>query len=194
MAAIELQTPRLLLRQWQQADLEDFARLNGDAEVMAWFPAVLDRVESDALAVKLQSSLEDRGWGLWALQRKIDDRFIGFTGLNPFTDMPFADGVEIGWRLAQHAWGQGLATEAARRAMDFAFTELALKELWSFTAPGNTRSIAVMRRLGMSDTGDSFRHPQLPEESSLSEHVLYRIGSEDFAESIQSISNSLEFS
>lgn len=182
-AATELVTGRLILRQWQQSDLPAFAALNADAEVMAHFPATLSAAESNKLAEKLGRQILEQGWGLWALERKSDGAFIGFTGLQNFSDMPFLSkgesAVEIGWRLARSAWGQGLASEAARAALDFAFTRLALSELYSFTACQNSRSIAVMIRLGMRACPETFRHPRLPEDSPLSEHVLYRLQRED---------------
>ncbi len=84
--------------------------------------------------------------------------------------------MEVGWRLARSARGQGCATEAARAALDFGFVALGLPELVSFTSPGNERSIAVMRRLGMTrgPKGD-FEHPRPPPGSRLSHHVLYRV-------------------
>ncbi len=182
-AATELETERLILRQWQESDLPAFAALNADAEVMAHFPATLSISESDRLADKLSRQILEQGWGLWALERKSDGAFIGFTGLQNFSDMPFLpkgeSAVEIGWRLARSAWGQGLASEAARAATDFAFTRLALTDLYSFTACQNSRSIAVMIRLGMQPCPETFRHPRLPEDSPLSEHVLYRLKKED---------------
>ncbi len=99
----ELETERLLLRQWQQSDLPAFAALNADAEVMKHFPATLSVAESNELAEKLGRQIAERGWGLWALERKSDQAFIGFTGLQSFTDMPFLkaanSAVEIGWPL-----------------------------------------------------------------------------------------------
>jgi len=127
------------------------------------------------LADKLNAAINDAGWGLWALERQDNGAFIGFTGLNPFSDLPVDDGVEIGWRLDPDAWGFGFATEAARAALAFGFETLALNAIDSFTATINQRSIAVMQRLGMQNTGSNFFHPRVPEESPLREHVLYRI-------------------
>jgi RimJ/RimL family protein N-acetyltransferase len=183
-AVSELETERLLLRQWQQSDLPAFAALNADAEVMAHFPATLSVAESNKLAKKLSRQILEQGWGLWALERKTDGAFIGFTGLQEFTGMPFLSAdetaVEISWRLARGAWGQGLASEAARGAANFAFTRLALSELYSFTACQNSRSIAVMIRLGMQACPETFRHPRLSPDSPLSEHALYRLQREDW--------------
>src|SRR5947207_14319144 len=79
----ELTTARLRLRQWQDADLEPFAAMNADPEVMRHFPASLGRAESDALAARVGSAIAERGWGLWAVEVAGGARFIGFVGLNP---------------------------------------------------------------------------------------------------------------
>jgi ribosomal-protein-alanine N-acetyltransferase len=104
-------------------------------------------------------------------------RFIGFTGMNEvgFT-AHFTPAVEVGWRLARAAWGHGYATEAARAALGFGFDTVGLAEVVSFTSTTNTRSQAVMRRLGMThDPADDFDHPRLPEGHRLRRHVLYRL-------------------
>ena len=150
-ASSELSSRRLLLRQWQTADREAFARLNGDPEVMAHFPAVLSRTESDTLADRCQAELEERGWGVWVIEQRDSGKFIGITGLNPVHGMPFGDRVEVLWRLLQPAWGQGFATDAAQTALHYAFTVLDMDEIVAFATVGNRRSIAVMERLGMLD-------------------------------------------
>ena len=111
--------------------------------------------------------------------------FAGFTGLAPVpAQLPCAPGVEVGWRLARWAWGHGCATEAATRALDVAFDEgpggLGLDEVVSFTAATNTRSQAVMARLGMRrDPAGDFEHPSVPAGSPLSPHVLHRLRAEE---------------
>jgi RimJ/RimL family protein N-acetyltransferase len=173
-------TERLVLRAWRAGDRAPFAALNADPAVMEHFPAVLPRAASDALADRIAADLAERGWGLWALETRADGAFIGFTGLQPVTfAAPFAPAVEIGWRLARAAWGHGYASEAARAAAAFAFGELGLGEVVSFTATTNTRSIAVMERIGMTrDPAEDFDHVRVPEGSPLRRHVLYRLGAD----------------
>ena len=91
----------------------------------------------------------------------------------PTFDADFLPAVEIGWRLARSAWGHGWATEAATAVLQHAFGPLGLSEVVSFTAATNTRSEAVMPRLGMQRVGE-FEHPALPKGSRLRRHVLYR--------------------
>ncbi len=180
-------TERLILRNWRASDLQPFARLNADPAVMEFFPKALSEEESNAMAARIKDRIEREGWGLWAVERKDTGEFIGFTGLSvPVADLPFMPCVEIGWRLAKEHWGNGFATEAARAVLRFAFDELKLAEVVSFTAATNLRSQAVMRRIGMSNTGADFEHPNVPPGSSLRRHVLFKAlnlpnsGSENF--------------
>ncbi|WP_246125274.1 GNAT family N-acetyltransferase [Cellulomonas xylanilytica] len=169
---IERRTPRLLMREWTEADLEPFAELNADPEVMEFFPATLTRQASDRFAARAQARLQEDGWGLWALE--VDGRFAGFTGLaRPSWDRSM---VEVGWRLPRWAWGHGYATEAAREALAVGFDEVGLTEIVSFTAVPNERSQAVMRRLGMTrDPADDFDYPTIAAGHPLRRSVLYRI-------------------
>ncbi|WP_407940806.1 GNAT family N-acetyltransferase [Nonomuraea antri] len=177
-----LRTDRLLLRPWRPADREPFAALNADPEVMAHFPATLTRAQSDAFADASDGLITRQGWGRWALERLDTGEFIGFTGLHrPTFDAPFLPATEIAWRLSRSAWGHGYATEAATAALAFAFDRLGLDEVVSFTATVNTRSSAVMRRLGMThDAAGDFDHPVLPPGHRLRRHVLYRLTAADW--------------
>jgi RimJ/RimL family protein N-acetyltransferase len=145
--------------------------MNADQVVREYFPGVLTRAESDESFDRFSAGLDSRGWGLWAVEH--DGVFLGFTGLSKPS---FREGTEIGWRLARHAWGQGFATEAARAVIDYGFSVLDLAEIISFTAVGNTRSRAVMERIGMTrDPADDFDHPNVEQGHPLQRHVLYRL-------------------
>jgi ribosomal-protein-alanine N-acetyltransferase len=173
----ELRTDRLLLRRWRGADRRPFAILNADPEVMAHFPEPMMRAASDQMVDRIEAAFDRDGFGLWAVEVVATGRFIGFAGMNEvgFT-AHFTPAVEVGWRLAREAWGHGYATEAARAALGFGFDTVGLAEVVSFTSTTNTRSQAVMRRLGMThDPADDFDHPRLPEGHRLRRHVLYRL-------------------
>jgi RimJ/RimL family protein N-acetyltransferase len=176
---IELETDRLLLRQWCDTDLEPFAALNADPKVMEFFPSVLTRAESDAAVQRVRSQIAERGWGFWATECKASGEFIGFIGLHAPTDLPFSPCVEVGWRLGHRFWGKGYATEGARAALHALFHTINEDEVLSFTAVGNLRSRAVMTRLGMRDAG-LFDHPRVPEGSSLRRHCLYRLTAQEY--------------
>ena len=175
--AIEIETPRLVLRQWRDSDREPFAALNADPVVMEFFPAPQDRASSDAAINAWSEQIDSRGWSNWAVEARASGAFVGFIGLTvPKRVLPFSPCVEIGWRLAREHWGHGYATEAARAAVSVGFEDYGLREIVSFTVPANFRSRRVMERIGMThDPADDFDHPRLPEGHALRRHVLYRL-------------------
>lgn len=144
-----LGTDRLLLRPFRDDDADAFAAINADPAVMKHFTSgPLDREASDGLLRRSIDHFHERGYGLSAVERLSDGALLGFTGLNHHRWYP--DEVEIGWRLAPHAWGQGYATEAATAWVRRAFGLLDLPQLISVAVPANVPSIAVMRRLGFA--------------------------------------------
>lgn len=172
-----LKTPRLVLRQWNEADKEHFAQINADPRVMEFFPARLTRGQSDALVAKLEAHFRKHGFGIYAAELRSSNAFIGFVGLNvPSFRAHFTPCIEIGWRLSPDVWGQGLATEGAQAVVKYGRNVLKLKEIVSFTVPLNVRSRRIMEKIGMShDPADDFDHPQLPPGHPLRRHVLYRL-------------------
>ena len=175
MPASTLETKRLILRHWESKDLPLFAKMNADPAVMEFFPAPLSKEESDDLAVKIQGELQEKEYGLFAIQVKEGPSFIGFVGLHyqNFT-APFTPCIEIGWRLDVPYWGKGYAFEAAEKVLSYAFEELQLKKVVSFTSKKNLRSMKLMEKLGMIRSED-FMHSSLPENHPLRPHVLYEI-------------------
>ena len=171
---IEFETERLALRQWRDADRAAFAAINADPRVMQYFPARLDRAQSDALLDDLRNHIDYNGFGVWAVDEKATGTLVGAVGLQiPAPDLPVFPCVEIAWRLATEHWGKGFATEAGRGALRVGFDQLGLPEIVSFTSTGHLRSREVMKRLGMRDTGETFEHPKVPEGHPLRKHCLY---------------------
>lgn len=175
---IVLRTDRLILRPFETADRAPFSELNADPAVMEWFPSTLTRAQSDDFADRIDVGFAARGWGLWAVDAVAVDGvagFVGFVGLTPVPDdLPPAPAVEVGWRLARAAWGRGIASEAATASLRFAFDELGLVEVVSFTAVPNERSQAVMCRIGLTRRPErDFDHPRLDPASRLYRHVVY---------------------
>jgi RimJ/RimL family protein N-acetyltransferase len=172
---VEIATARLSLRRWRAADLEPFAALNGDPEVMEHFPAVLSQAETAAAVGGIEKHFDKHGYGWWAVEVPGRAPFIGFIGLAvPGFETSFTPCVETGWRLARAWWGQGFATEGARAALAYGFERLKLPEIVSFTVPGNIRSRRVMAKLGMQYSED-FDHPLIEPGHPLRRHVLYRL-------------------
>jgi ribosomal-protein-alanine N-acetyltransferase len=177
-----LGTSRLILRRWRPSDREPFARLNGDPETMRHFVRPLTREESDALVDRIELRFDERGYGLWAVERREDGSFLGFVGLAYQTfEAPFTPCVEVGWRLDKSSWGRGYATEAAREALRFGFEEIGLEEIVSFTSREHAESRHVMEKIGLQrDPEDDFDHPNMPQGHPLRPHVLYRLTRAEF--------------
>jgi RimJ/RimL family protein N-acetyltransferase len=171
---IFIETPRLLLRQWKHSDQAPFIQLNQDKEVMEFFPSIKTGEETLAQIERIIQNITKHGYGFFALERKDNHEFIGFTGLtHPGFESYFTPCVEIGWRLSKANWGNGFATEAAKACLEFGFDNLGLKEIYSFTSIHNKRSENVMIKIGMVKEGE-FDHPLMDEGHFLRRHVLYK--------------------
>lgn len=170
-----LEGARVRLRDWREADRAPYAALNADPAVREYFTGLMTRAECDAQIDRFAAHLAQYGFGFWALEIPGVADCAGFVGLKHLGDTdPIGPGVEIGWRLARAAWGQGYATEAARLCVDFAFRQLGLPELLAWTAAANQPSRRVMQRLGMV-LAREFDHPRIPPGHPLRPHVLYRL-------------------
>lgn len=170
-----IETPRLILRRWREADRAPFAAMNADPEVMRFYERPLSEIESNARVDRLERHFDTHGFGEFAVERRADGVFLGMVGLATLDGAgPLAPGVEAAWQLDRHAWGQGYATEAARAALDDGFGRLGLKEIVAFTAVPNLPSQAVMGRLGMTRREDlDFDHPMLPVGHVLRPHLVW---------------------
>jgi RimJ/RimL family protein N-acetyltransferase len=175
------ETARLILRPWEERDLDPFTAINTDPHVMRFFPAMLGRDETAAYMERV-TALGGEDYGFLAVEEKGSGDLVGVVGIAPVkADMPSAPAVEIGWRLAERHWGKGYASEAARAWLAHGFGKLALPEIVAFTYTGNEPSRRVMERLGMHrDPADDFDHPSIPEGHPLRPHVLYRLKAEAF--------------
>jgi RimJ/RimL family protein N-acetyltransferase len=175
MPTIFLETPRLILRSWQQSDEAPFIALNNDTEVMEYFPALLTSAETLAMISRMSDHIAQWGYGFFAVERKDNREFIGFTGLShPRFESHFTPCVEIGWRLSRAHWGLGFATEGAQACIAFGLNTLKLPEIYSFTSVPNIRSQNVMKKIGMNNEG-LFEHPMVDDGHFLKQHVLYKV-------------------
>ena len=175
MSVSFIHTPRLILRQWHDTDLEPYVAMNMDPEVMRYFPALQSQKDSIAQVARFQTFIEENGFGFFAVERRDTGAFIGFTGLSrPRFESFFTPCIEIGWRLARAHWGQGFAQEAARACLDMGFDKLNFNEIYSFTSQLNLPSLNVMKKIGMKEVGQ-FEHPLLPEGHPIKTHRLYKI-------------------
>jgi len=177
MTEREIKTARLFLRRWSEQDIPAFAAMNADTRVMEFFPKLLDRKESDALATRITEHFDQHGFGLWAVEVLGVASFAGFVGLSvPKFQAHFTPCVEVGWRLGYEHWVRGYATESAKAVIDFGFANVGLAQIVSFTVSDNHRSRRVMEKVGMTcSPADDFDHPSLIAGHPLRRHVLYRL-------------------
>ena len=152
MSNPEIRTSRLLLRQWRAEDIEPFAAMCRDPEVMRYIGSGTTPTHEQAvLSVQaFEREWEENGYGLFAVELLGGDQMIGFTGLANPTFLPeIMPTVEIGWRFSRSSWGNGYATEAARAALDFALVQLRLFEVVSIYQAENHASARIVQKLRM---------------------------------------------
>lgn len=176
---IVTETERLRLRNWREADRDLFFEINSDPDVMRFFPFRRDRNDADALFNRNRQAIADTGYGFFALALRETDEPIGFCGLAVADLAPLlpVGTIEIGWRLARRHWSKGYVAEGAGALLAYGFEARGLKQIVSFAVADNTRSIAVMERIGLiRDIDGDFDHPRVPDtHPHLKRHVLYRI-------------------
>lgn len=154
LAIPSLETERLTLRPFREADVAPFFELSQDPDVM--------RYVGDRRVPTLQEVWRGiagwighwalRGYGQWAIEERSSGRLIGRAGIINPAEWP---GAEVGYLLGRAWWGHGYATEAARAAMDWGFEQFDFSDLISLIDPDNTASIAVATRLGESLRGET---------------------------------------
>lgn len=150
-----LQTERTIMREPLEGDLDAYAEMTSDPETMRFIGGVASREEAwRGMALHL-GHWQLRGYGTWMVLRRTDGALLGRVGLWNPEGWP---GLEVGWKLVRSAWGQGYATECARAAIAWAWSELEVSRLVSMIDPRNERSIAVARRLGMTPWRDHEHH------------------------------------
>jgi RimJ/RimL family protein N-acetyltransferase len=181
MSGFLLETERVRLRSWHAEDAAAFHAINSDPEVMATLGPVMSLDEVSALIQWMQGIEAEHGHCFWAMERRADDRLIGWCGAIVGSAGPVAGKREIGWRMARDCWGQGLASEAAHATIDWLYANRADESLWAITATGNHRSRAVMERLRMTYRPElDFDHPRLAPDDPLLRHVAYELSRADW--------------
>jgi [ribosomal protein S5]-alanine N-acetyltransferase len=183
---IYFESSRLVFRDWKEEYLDDFRKMNNDSQVMEYFPNILSYTETDSLYQRIQEEFAEYGYGLYAVEIKDANEFIGFIGFHwaPLK-FEFAPCIEIGWRLKKEAWRKGYATEGARECLSHGFNCLGFNEVYSFTSKVNLRSENVMKKIGMVKKLE-FNYPQIDLSHILSKHVLYKITSLQYSNLIKS--------
>jgi RimJ/RimL family protein N-acetyltransferase len=170
-----IETERLILREWRDADIDPFAAMCADPRVMATLGSLMTRAETAALVGRAVSLQARDGHCFWAMEARDTGEFFGWCGLIRGNAPTIAGKLEIGWRLAHAHWGKGYAREAAQASLDWGFAHRGNDDsIWAVTTPGNVRSWGLMARLGMTrNRALDFDHPLVPDGSPLKRHITY---------------------
>jgi len=141
-----IETERLRLRMFRDADLDDLAELFADPDVMRYVGTgqPCDRAEAKKALDSIVAHWERHAFGRWAVEDKQTGEFIGYGGLRSLFGTP-----EVVYHLARRHWGKGLATEMARASLEFGFQQRNFDWIVAVAKPANTASIHVMKKLGM---------------------------------------------
>ena len=171
-----IEASRLILRPWTKAGLSQLSRISNTQAVMAHLGGVAEEEKFHAAFERAVDSQRDNGFCLWLMERRRDHALLGLCGLKLGTVGPIDGEIEIGWRIAEEAWGQGYAREAASASLDWAWAKLARSRIFAVTVAANTRSWGLMERLGMQRHRDlDFDHPTYTEGHPLRPHITYVI-------------------
>jgi [ribosomal protein S5]-alanine N-acetyltransferase len=151
---IILQTPRLLLRQFDVADAPLVYELNLHPEVVKYVHEPV--LENEAAALKIITDVilpqYKNKLGRWAIHNIANDEFIGWCGLKYLKE---SGEIDLGYRLHPKAWGKGYATEVANHVLEYGFKTLQLKEVIGRAHIENTASINVLQKIGMQYIKDA---------------------------------------
>jgi RimJ/RimL family protein N-acetyltransferase len=170
IGAMQLETERLRLRRPQAGDLDAYAELFADPEVVRYTGGVTkSRAETEDALERMIRHWNDHGIGLFSVVRKQDERVLGRVGfllwdtetwVHAMVEPPRSETeTEIGWTFARAHWGNGYATEGATAARDWALEELRLGRLVSLIQRGNEASVGVARKLGETLERDDLPGP-----------------------------------
>ncbi len=164
---------RLGFRNWRDADIPLLAALNADPKVMKFFPGLKSYVETEEFIRRMQMQMTANGFCYYAVDKLAGSQFIGFIGMSQqLFESPFTPCIDIGWRLSENQWGNGFATEGARRCLDHAFSTLGIANIRSFAPIINVRSEQVMKNIGMTKMAE-FVHPLLINDERLRKCLVY---------------------
>ncbi|WP_323789813.1 GNAT family N-acetyltransferase [Psychroserpens sp.] len=166
---------RLGFRNWNDSDLDEFANLNADLDVMEYFPKPLTRTETSDFIKRLRTHYETFGYSYFATDIIETGELIGFIGLAyQEYKTEFTPATDIGWRLKKSAWGNGYATEGAKKCLEFAFKNLNIESVISVFTEKNIKSESIMKKIGMVKIG-TFNHPKLKAFPQYEKCICYKI-------------------
>jgi RimJ/RimL family protein N-acetyltransferase len=171
-----IETSRLILRPFSSADLDAFASMNADADVMRYIGDGKPQTSAQT-QMRLNAILDhwdQHGFGLCAVVQKATREFIGFCGLQYLDN---TSEIEIGYRLAKRFWGAGLATEAATASLKQGFEEFGLDRIVAVVHPENVASQWVIRKIGLRYVKDARFYNTDVEYYAITRHWFAQDGS-----------------
>lgn len=176
MPAPVFESERLAFYDWSDADhVKAMVDINNDPAVMEFFPSTMDEAQTLDFVQRNQALFDEKGYCYFACVEKASSQMIGFIGIyDQNYESEYTPATDIGWRLTPSAQGRGLATEGARRCLEYAFEELNFRHIIAMAPEVNAPSIAVMERLGMEFIG-SFDHPKLLSDARLKRCKCYQV-------------------
>ncbi|MGB1204753.1 MAG: GNAT family N-acetyltransferase [Chitinophagales bacterium] len=168
------QSQRLGFRNWRDTDVQKMAAISANKEVMRFFSSVKSEAQTASFIEAMQKEYNNKGFCYFAVEILETNEMIGFIGLSAQDyECDFTPFVDIGWRLAEHTWNNGYATEGAKRCLKYAFEVLHLNEVYAVTPVPNKKSERIMQKIGMTKVA-TFAHPLLLNDERLKMCVLYR--------------------
>ena len=169
-----IETARLLLRPWREDDKPGFHALANTPAMMAHFGGPTTRDKHDRIIDRQMAQQALYGHCMWAVE--LGGELAGVCGLRigGHPDTPVPEELEIGWRIAEQYWGQGIAREAAEASIAWGWANTARPRIAAWTVIANSRSWGLMERLGMRRRGDlDFRHPEFAADDPLGAMIVY---------------------
>jgi RimJ/RimL family protein N-acetyltransferase len=173
-----IETPRLTLRPWREADKPVFEAIINTPTMMEHFGGVWAPRDHDSLIEAQMASQVADGFSMWAVDWRETGGLIGICGLRRahHPETPVTGDLEIGWRIAEPFWGKGIAREAAVASMDWGWSNTGDPRIIAYTTDSNERSWGLMKRLGMERRADlDFRHPKFALDDPLGAMIVYAI-------------------
>ena len=169
------QSERLGFRNWIDSDTPKMIDISSDPDVMEFFPSIATEIQTVEFIDRMKLMYIEKGYCYFAVDQLKDNSFIGFIGLCYQTyESQFTPSVDIGWRLNKKYWHNGLATEGAKKCLDYGFNVIELKNIISTSPIINTKSIRVMEKIGMQKLTE-FKHLRLKSNEKLEDCVCFEI-------------------
>ena len=156
-----IETERLILREFRESDLDGMFELDSDPEVHRYLgnKPVKTKEESQRIIASALKQYKERGIGRWAVIEKSSGEFMGWSGIRLNTEYNmngFTRYYDVGYRLIKRYWGKGFATESGKAAVNYAFNVLKLPELYATTEIGNQASHNALLKIGLHYVEDFY--------------------------------------